>query len=55
MTVYWIYRNGKKYFPAANQKQAKDIVNFLIAQENEKQNKRNLFTNLSIEVKAIAI
>ena len=53
MTSYWIYKNGKKYAFTQDKEQAKNIYNALVKAENEKQNSRNEFINLSVEIKAI--
>ena len=53
MISYWIYKNGKKYAFTQDKEQAKNIYNALVKAENEKQNSRNEFINLSVEIKAI--
>lgn len=50
---YWIYKNGERYCLANSKEQAENIKAAIIKSENERQNARNRFVNLSVELKPL--
>lgn len=51
--MYAIYKNGRKYAVVESKERAESIKRAVIAKENEKQNRNNLFINLVVEIREI--
>lgn len=51
--LYAIYKNGKKYLVADTKIGAENIKRNLIERENKRQNGKNCFVNLSVEIREI--
>ena len=53
ITSYNVFLNGKRYCMASEKEQAESIKRALIEKENAKQNMKNLFTNISVEIRPV--
>jgi len=51
--LYAIYKNGKKYCVVESKERAENIKRELVKKENAKQNDKNIFVNLSVEIREI--